>query len=256
MPKQHAHRTLKNYLYNTLQFNNSSKVTWGVNALIITLILLTVPIDMIESVPDIHPWLKRWAYHLDLAMTCVFGLEYALRLIVCTEDPHFSRPIIGRIKYMLTPLMLIDLFAISPLFIFGYGAIRLMRVFRILMLMRYTNAIQLMNTVVAEKKGELSVCSAFVLMLWVWSAFMIYRVEHPAQPEVFRNMIDAMWWSLETFTTIGYGDLIPITLEGRLITGVTVALGLVLFAIITAVLTAGIIQEFKKFEHKKNKPQV
>ena len=85
---------------------------------------------------------------------------------------------------------------------------------------------------------------------------MIYRVEHPVQPDVFKNMIDAMWWSLETFTTIGYGDLVPVTVIGRLITGITVAVGLVLFAIITAILTAGIIQELKKWEKKSSSPKI
>lgn len=251
-----APRRAKKYLYDVLQFNNPSKITYAINAVVITLILLSVPVDVIENVGDVNPLLKRIAYHLDLGMSFIFALEYALRLITCTEDPQFQKPISGRIKYMLTPLMLIDLFAISPFFILGSGLVRVLRVFRIFMLMRYTNAIQLVNNVVSEKKGELAVSGAFLLMLWMWSSFMIYRVEHPAQPEAFQNMIDAMWWSMQTFTTLGYGNLVPVTLAGKIITGITVAAGLVLFAVVTAVLTAGIVQEFQKFEHKKNKPEI
>lgn len=244
------------YLYNILQFNYPSKVTWVINAVIITLILLSVPVDVIENVGDISPQLKRLAYHIDLGMSIVFALEYVLRVLTCTQDPRFARPILGRIKYMLTPLMIIDLFAISPFFILGHGLVRLLRVFRIFMLMRYTNAIQLMNNVVSEKKNELAICGAFLLMLWVWSAFMIFRVEHPAQPEAFKNMLDAMWWSMQTFTTLGYGDLIAVTLPGKIITGITVAMGLILFAVVTAVMTGGVVQEFQKYEHKKDKPQI
>lgn len=247
---------IKRYVYNTLQFNNNSKVTYAVNALIITLILLSVPVDVIESLGDAGPKLKRIVLHLDLLMTFVFGGEYLLRLWSCTEDPLYARPLAGRLKYMMTPLMLIDLLAISPFFLLGAGYLRMLRVFRILMLARYTNAVQLINTVAAEKKGELAVCGAFLLMLWVWSSFMIFRVEHPAQPEAFKTIIDAMWWSLETFTTLGYGDLVPVTLQGKVITAITVAMGLVLFAVVTAVLTAGIVQELQKFTHKKNKPEV
>ena len=83
---------------------------------------------------------------------------------------------------------------------------------------------------------------------------MIYRVEHVAQPLVFRNMLDALWWSVETFTTLGYGDLYPITYLGRAIAAVTVAAGLILFAITTAVLTAGIVQEIQRFEKSNKKP--
>ncbi len=249
-------RTFKRWLYDTLQFNNPSKTTWAINAVIIALILLSVPVDVIENVGDVPGKLKRLALHLDLGMSLIFALEYALRLISCTEDPSFSHPIKGRLKYMLTPLMLIDLFAISPFFILGTGLVRGLRVFRIFMLMRYTNAIQLMNTVIDQKKSELAICGAFLIMLWTWSSFMIYRVEHTAQPEAFKNMLDAMWWSLQTFTTLGYGDLIAVTLPGKIITGITVAMGLVLFAIVTAVLTAGVVQELQKFEHRKNKPEI
>lgn len=249
-------KSLKNYVYHTLQFNNKTHVTLAINTLIIACILISVPIDVLETVPDVNPVLKRGAFHLDLIVSYIFALEYALRLLVCTENPDFSHPIKGRLKYMFTPLMLIDLFAISPFFIMGNGVVRILRVFRILMLMRYTNAIELMNKVVAEKKKELLVCGAFILMLWVWSAFMIFRVEHLAQPDVFKNMADALWWSAVTFTTVGYGDIYPITLFGRVIAVVTVTLGLILFAITTAVLTAGIIEELKKWEHKGTPPSV
>ena len=95
-------------------------------------------------------------------------MEYLLRLWSCTEEAEYARPIKGRLKYMLTPLMMIDLLAISTFFILGAGFLRMLRVFRILMLMRYTNAIQLMNTVISKKKSELLICGAFILMLWVW----------------------------------------------------------------------------------------
>lgn len=246
----------KRFLYDVLQFNYPSKLTTGINAVVITLILLSVPVDVVENVGDVSPLLKRLAYHADLGMSLLFALEYALRVITCTEDPRFARPVAGRIKYMLTPLMIIDLFAVSPFFILGSGLVRMLRVFRIFMLMRYTNAIELVNNVVEEKKSELAVSGAFLLMLWVWSSFMIYRVEHPAQPEAFKNMLDAMWWSMQTFTTLGYGNLVPVTLPGKIITGVTVAAGLILFAVVTAVLTGGVVQEFQKFEHKKDKPEL
>lgn len=250
---QDAHR-VKRYLYDILQFNYPSKVTWTINAIIITLILLSVPVDVIESVGDIEPQLKRIAYHLDLGMSIVFAIEYILRVITCTEDPRFSKPISGRIKYMLTPLMVIDLLAISPFFILGAGLVRALRVFRIFMLMRYTNAIEMVNNVVSQKKNELAICGAFLMMLWIWSSFMIFRVEHPAQPEAFKNMLDAMWWSMQTFTTLGYGDLIAVTLPGKIITGITVAMGLILFAVVTAVMTGGIVQEFQRFENAKKTP--
>ena len=246
--------TLKRYIYHTLQFNHRSKTAYILNGFIILLILLSVPVDVIESVGTADGRLLRATFHVDLCMSAVFLLEYLLRLWSCTEDLAYSHPIKGRLKYMLTPLMVIDLLAISPFFILGAGFLRMLRVFRILMLMRYTNAIQLMNTVIAEKKSELMICGAFILMLWVWSSFMIFRVEHTAQPLVFKNIIDALWWSVVTFTTIGYGNIYPVTYIGKGIAAFTVALGLVLFAITTAVLTAGIVQQMKKYEEQDQTP--
>lgn len=83
---------------------------------------------------------------------------------------------------------------------------------------------------------------------------MIFRVEHAAQPLVFHNITDALWWSVVTFTTIGYGNIYPVTYVGKGIAAVTVALGLILFAITTAVLTAGIVQEMKKYEEEDQTP--
>lgn len=248
---------LKKYVYNTLQFNNRSKMTVFVNAVIITLIVLSVPVDVVESLNDAGPRLSHIVRRLDVWMSIIFGAEYVLRVYSCTEDPEFSHPVKGRIKYMLTPLMLIDLFAISPFFLLGAGYLRMLRVFRILMLMRYTNAIQLVNSVVTQKRNELAICGAFILMLWIWSSFMVYRVEHVAQPLVFKNMLDALWWSVVTFTTIGYGNIYPVTYMGKAIAAITVALGLVLFAITTAVLTAGVFQELQKHKDEgKTPPQV
>lgn len=249
--------SLKSYIFHTLEFNHKSTLTVVINTLIILLILLSVPIDVLESVSDIPFEIKHWVFKADLTISWVFALEYALRVISCTTDPRYARPIVGRLKYMCTPLMVIDLLAISPFYIFGLGPLRILRIFRIFMLMRYTNAIQLLNRVVSEKKKELAVCMAFILMLWIWSSFMIFRVEHSAQPGVFRNMLDAFWWSAITFTTLGYGDIYPITLFGRIIAITTAILGLILFAITTAVLTAGIIQELKQWDEEgKQEPPV
>ena len=89
---------VKHAVYNTLQFSHRSKLTYAINSFIILLILLSVPIDVIESLNDASPVLKRWILHTDLFISFVFALEYALRLITCTADPRYSRPIAGRIR--------------------------------------------------------------------------------------------------------------------------------------------------------------
>ena len=93
----------KKFIYNTLQFNNDSKLTTALNTFIIILILLSVPIDVLESVKDVPPYIKRITYHTDLFISLVFALEYALRVITCTQDPQYARPIAGCAQDRIAP---------------------------------------------------------------------------------------------------------------------------------------------------------
>lgn len=242
----------KKYLYNLLA-NNKGEYSAVVNWVIITLILLSVPLDAFESYSATPAAVKKFIIFFDFFISIIFAFEYALRLYSCTENPKYNRPIIGRIKYALTPLMILDLLAMPPYILLGYGYLRALSAFRILMLARYTKAVQVIEAVIRNKSQELLIILGFFIMLWGWSAMLIFRFENPVQPKIFKNLFDAFWWSVGTFTTIGYGDMVPITLGGKIIAVITMICGPILFGLSAAVLTSGIIERLKSAS-KENLP--
>ena len=234
----------KKNLYNLLE-KNKGKYAALINGIIIFLIIISIPLDALESCPGIPFTVKNIAVKLDIFISVIFLTEYILRLYACTENPKYSGKILGRIKYAFTPLMLIDLLAMPPYILLGYGHLRILRSIRILMLARYIKAVQVIESILKNKAKELAIILGFFLMLWGWSALMIFRFEHQAQPQVFKNLFDALWWSAGTFSTIGYGDMIPITVGGKIIALITMFSGPILFGLTTAVLTSGIIDRLK-----------
>ena len=177
----------------------------------------------------------------------MFAVEYFVRLWAITANPRFSRPVTGRIRFVLTPLAIIDLIAILPLFLPPMGVdarfvrvIRVLRIFRVLKLVRYFRALRLLGQVIAERKEELVSIFLVLLILLALSSSLMYFVEHEEQPEVFPSIPATMWWSIVTLTTVGYGDAYPITALGQTIAAVIAIMGIGMFALPAGILGAGI----------------
>jgi len=235
----------KERIYEILN-ENKGKYAALINGTIIILILLSVPLDGLESYLKITQNAKHIAIIFDIFISIIFGAEYILRLYSCTANPKFKHPILGRIKYALTPLMLIDLIALPPYIILGYGFLRTLRACRILMLIRYTEGIQVFEEVLKHKAKELIIIFGFFIILWVWSAILIFRFEHQVQPQVFGSLFDSLWWSVSTFTTIGYGDMIPASVGGKIVAIITMLSGPILFSLAAAVLTSGLLYRLRR----------
>ncbi len=236
---------IKKKIYNILN-KNQGKYSNLINGSIIFLILLSVPLDGLESYVKITKSAKNIIIIIDILISLVFSTEYILRLYSCTVNPKFKHPFFGRIKYALTPLMLIDLFALPPYISLGYGYLRTLRACRILMLIRYTEGLQVFEEVLKHKAKELTIIFGFFVILWVWSAILIFRFEHQIQPQVFGTLFDALWWSVSTFTTIGYGDMIPATVGGKIVAIITMLSGPILFSLAAAVLTSGLLHRLRR----------
>lgn len=186
----------------------------------------------------------------DAFCVAVFAVEYVLRLWSVTADPRYSRPIVGRLRFAATPYALIDLLAILPFFlpvVFGDpGAprlLRLARLFRMLKLVRYSASLRLIAVVFRRERDELLVVAAAMFAVLVLSSSAMYFVERSAQPETFSSIPAAMWWGITTLTTLGYGDVYPVTPLGRVLGGVVAVLGVAIFALPTAILVEGFREE-------------
>jgi voltage-gated potassium channel len=201
-------------------------MTFVVNKVLIILVLLAVGSVITEThflaVQNLDG--LYFLSYLNLFLATVFSIEYATRVWVAGEDPKYSG-MVGRLKFMVTPLAIIDLIALLSFFsVFMYeaGIMRILRVCRILTLAklgRYSVSFNLVLAAVWSKRYELIACVAVAGVAIIIAATIMYVLEGSAQPEHFGTVPRAMWWATITLTTIGYGDVYPVTDAGKAFTG-------------------------------------
>ena len=252
--------TWRRFFYELLEDDESpSAHRRAVDLGLITLIVIAVVAAALESVPDIY---ARWALSfvsIEFCLAAIFSLEYLLRLWVCVEDRagRYSQPFLGRLRYALTPSALVDLFAILPMYVAflmpdSLIFLRTLRLVRIIKLTRYSPAIALLEVVIYNQRSALAAGATIVFALLMIVSGFAYLAESRVQPEAFGTIPDAMWWTVVTMTTVGYGDVTPVTLAGKLIAAVASFAGLALIALPTAILAEGFAQELQKRDFNKS----
>ena len=192
----------------------------------------------------------------------VFAGEYFLRIWSCVAETSYSSGVLrGRLRFMITPLALVDLLAVVPSLLPFVGfdmrfirAVWLFRLVRIAKLGRYSLALKMFERMIKQKKEELVTSMGALFILLLLSASCMYFAENKIQPQHFGSIPETMWWSIITVTTIGYGDVFPITILGKLITFVTAILGIGIAAVTTGVVASAFTEELRnkklKFEMK------
>jgi len=223
-----------------------------INFFIMALILLSAVAILLETVEGIESEFGAQLMIFDTFSVIVFSVEYILRVWSCVSLKKYSRPIKGRIRFMLTPMALIDILAISPFYMAFMitdlrfiRVLRLFRIFRLLKLVRYSKAIQVFLKVLHSAREELVIVSVVgSILVFMASAFM-YIAEHHAQPEAFASIPHAMWWAVSTLTTVGYGDVTPVTGLGKLLGGLIAITGIGMFALPAGILGSAFVEEFE-----------
>ena len=224
---------------------------------ILALIFLSVAAVIGGSVPSVAERYGGALYWFEVFSVAVFTVEYIGRIWACVTSPSFRRPVADRIRFALTPLALIDLLAILPFYLPFVGvdlrslrALRLLRVLRVAKVGRYYSALRLIRGVMTEQKEELAMTTGIMLLLLIMSASMIYYAENPAQPEQFSSIPASMWWTVVTLTTLGYGDVYPVTIAGKVLAGITAVLGIGMFALPTGIIGSGFVEQIQKSKAK------
>lgn len=222
----------------------------------ITILSLIVLNLVAVIVGTVHGLEERWAavfVPFEIFSVAVFGVEYLARLWSCVEDPRYAAPWAGRVRFALQPLILVDLAAILPAFLWMLGidlralrALRLVRILRLAKAVRYISALRLLRLVLLSRRAELLVAGGVTLLLLIVASSLMYAAEHRAQPEAFGSIPAAMWWAMETLTTVGYGDVYPITPVGRLLASLVAVLGIGLFALPAGILGSGFTEEIQR----------
>ena len=240
------------YLHSIMNENDTivgRLFDWCITFLIILSIILLC-VDTFDISEHSHLIIDQ----IEIAIIVIFTIEWLLRATTASklypDCPSFT----ALRKFTFSPYSIIDLLTILPFYlalifpigVSGHAAVRALRLIRLLKATRYSKSIQILLNVFRRKKGELLVTVYVSTLILFLISTLMYYAEHEAQPEVFHNILDALWWGTATLTTVGYGDIAPVTGMGRLIASIGAFLGIGVFALPTAILGAGFIEEFRE----------
>jgi len=247
--------TTKRRLYHILERGRpddrvSQIVDWALIALIVANVAAAVA-------ATVEPFFQQYrdAFGIfELVSVAVFTVEYACRLWVSTEHPSFGGqgPIAARLKFVASPFGLIDLLAILPFYIglfVPFADLRVLRIFRLLRLLklaRYSPALATLWQVLVSERRALAAALLIMIILLIVSSTAMYYIERNAQPEYFGSIPVAMWWSMATVTTVGYGDVVPVTNLGKVVGGVVMILGVAMFALPVGIIASGFAVEIHR----------
>ena len=234
---------MRNRIKNIVEINDN-KLSRYFAFFIQALILISVITFSIETIPDLKPQTRTILKSVELFSIIVFTIEYLLRIFVAESKPKFIFSFFG----------IIDFLAILPFYLsFGVDlrslrALRFLRLFRILKLVRYNKAINHFTFAIKSAKEEILLFIFITLILIYFSAIGIYYFENEAQPEHFSSIFDSLWWAIITLTTVGYGDVYPITVGGRVFTFFILMIGLGIVAIPTGIISAALTKSIDNKE--------
>lgn len=238
-------------------FDRSKKPTtlsYAVNFFLFSLIILNVAAVTLESIASVR---TRWQDQLtafELVSVFIFTVEYLLRIWSAPEHQDLSGETGSqkRKAYIFSFTGVIDLLAILPylLQLIGLSAdmrmLRVLRLARLLKISHYTSALEdLMSAIYSERKAFLAALYLLILALFL-SSSLIYVAENEVQPDVFSSIPETMWWSIVTLTTVGYGDVSPVTAVGKLIGAATAMMGVCSIALLTGIIGAGFSNQMSK----------
>lgn len=228
----------------------------AVNHLFLWTVLLAVLVQILETEPLLAEPYHHWFHVADLAVGVLFSLDLGLRVWAAGERDRY-RGLWGRLRYLVRPRVLIDVLAVVPFLVASWidfiGAndlafLRLVTAVEILVnarLGRLSGALRAMRYAVMSRWGELLLGLVLALAVMLASAVGLYLVEGSVHPGAFGSIPRALWWSLETLTTVGYGDVVPKTILGKLLAGLFALAGIGIVAIPTGILAAAFGEAFQ-----------
>ena len=222
-------------------------------------IVVNIVMNIGATVLETFDNMSRYASVID-AVVCItsviFCIEYILRVLTADYLYPDLEPAKARIRFIVSLYGLIDLFSFLPYFVpglltSGIVAFRILRVIRIFHLFRINSQYDAFNVVIdvlMEKRQQLFSSISLIMIMMLASSLCMYNLEHEAQPEVFQNAFSGIWWSMSTLLTVGYGDIYPITLAGRVMAILIAFLGVGLVAIPTGIISAGFVEQYTKIK--------
>ncbi|MDX1773812.1 ion transporter [Oceanihabitans sediminis] len=237
---------MKQRIKNIVEINDS-KASKFFAIFIQVLILISIVTFTLETTPNLEPRTYTIINIIEVFCVLVFTLEYLLRIYV-TER---------KLKFIFSFYGIIDLLAILPFYLSfcfdlrALRALRFLRLFRVFKLVRYNRALNHFSRAIKSSREEIFLFLFITLILIYFSAVGIYYFENEAQPEHFASILDSLWWAIITLTTVGYGDVYPITAGGKIFTFFILLIGLGIVAIPTGIISSALTKSVDPHEEEK-----
>lgn len=244
---------------HTKQLNRNHRMEYRLNVALAVFVCLNVLAFILETLPSLKPY-QAFFDRFEQVSLIVFTVEYVCRLWTSVDGKQNKNRLKAVLKYALRPLMIIDLLAILPFYlsfsvslsVLDLRFLRLFRLFRLMILLkifRHSPAMRLMVHVFFDVWNELLVAIMGMLFLLVFSSTLVFYLEHAVQPDVFISIPHTMWWGIETLTTVGYGDMYPITPLGKILGACVALVGIGIFALPAAIFTASFSKRLKELKN-------
>lgn len=237
----------KRRIYTIIQVGNISDTPSRVyDIFLILAVALNIFIAVFDTFPQSDPY-ATLIWWVECLTVVFFAVDYILR--IWTADLLYEKlsPAKARIRFIFSWAGIVDLLSCLPFLVAsGGGALRMFRIIRILRVFRihhYADPLRVIGDVLRKKKGQLMSSIFIVLILMVAASLMMYNLEHEAQPEAFENAFSGFWWAANTLLTVGYGDIVPVTLAGKVCGTILTFLGVGMVAIPTGILSAGFVEQ-------------
>ncbi len=220
---------------------------------LVTLILLNVLATILESVREIGGPLRRFFSDFELLSVAIFSVEYLLRSWSCVEsgDPRYRHSLRGRVRHAFSFSAVVDLVAVLPFYLstvvpIDLRFLRVLRLLRIFKLSHYFSALDILLEAVRTERRAFGAAFFLLTLGTLFAASGIYLFEHETQPVAFGSIPAAMWWAVATLTTVGYGDVTPVTVGGKIFGASITILGIGMVALPTGILASGFNEELRR----------
>ncbi len=224
-----------------------------VNHFLVYLIIIAVIEAVIDTEPMISDGREPLLNNIEFGLGMIFLVEYVSRVWVAVENPRFAKYRYPRLRYMMSPIAIIDLVAVIPaLFAFGGASSLVLRFFRVVRMVRLaklgrtSKAFKLLREAFVQKRQEFALILGMLLVTILAAGSLLYWAEGDAQPDKFGSIPRAMWWAIITLTTVGYGDAFPITPLGKFLAGGIAIMGVMLIALPTGLFAASFTEAMEK----------
>ena len=246
---------IKHRIYQILMHTlEEDALSEKINIFLLGLIVLNAIAVVLETVKSFSANYLLFFRLFDVISVSIYTIEYLLRLWVCTEQPKYRHPVTGRLKFAITPFAFMDLLVLCPYFLpmilpFDLRFLRVVRLLRIFVLLKmehYSNSLKMLFSVFYEKKEELATTFFVVFLMVIVASSLLYYAENEVQPQAFSSIPAAMWCTITTLTTIGYGDVHPITPIGKMIGVIMSLVGIGLYGLPTAIISTGFMEKLNK----------